>query len=244
MAVKLKHLAQLTLLVVLALQADTYIVNVHMQLLNARFVVQRQLIILVNAIRIRSNSCSVRLLVVLCFCDRVVKFHNLNTECLDCDDLIGVDVELLLVFILVARRLCDVEGLHSLVVVISDDGASPAFLDRCLGLCQNFSLSFSLSLSLGFNLSLGLCLCLNLGLSRSLDLGLSLRLGLCFNLGLSLDFSLGFGFNLNLGLGLGLNLDLSSCLNCGLGLSFNSSFDLQTASESSDGCNGCKLHVC
>ena len=52
MAVELEYPAQLTLLVVLALQADTNIVDVYMQLLNARFVVQRQLIILLNAISI------------------------------------------------------------------------------------------------------------------------------------------------------------------------------------------------
>jgi len=129
-AVELEDAAQLALLRVLPVQALVYIFHVHRQLLNARFVVQRHLMVRYDAVRVASNLRSVRLLVVLRLRDRVVQLHHLDAEGLDRDDLIGVDVELLLVSFLIGRSFAQIEVLHGRVVVFGHDGACVAAWGR------------------------------------------------------------------------------------------------------------------
>lgn len=134
MAVELEHAAERLLFVPLAGQAVSNIVDILVKHVNLRFVVKSVCSVGVNFGVVGSNSLGVVLEIVLSLSDSLRKLKHFKSKGFDGNDLVGVNVDLLLIALLVCEGGVQVKIVHCVVVVVRHDGTVVAFgssgLDR------------------------------------------------------------------------------------------------------------------
>lgn len=122
-AVQLEDVAQVGLLVPLTVKALGNISQVEEEHVNFGLGEESLVGVVRDLGLVSSNSLSVVFVVVLSLSDALGELENFETEGLDGDDLVGVDVELLLVALLVSDGGVHVEVMDSVVEVLRHDGA-------------------------------------------------------------------------------------------------------------------------
>lgn len=134
MAVELEHAAERLLFVPLAGQAVSNIVDILVKHVNLRFVVKSVCSVGVNFGVVGSNSLGVVLEIVLSLSDSLRKLKHFKSKGFDGNDLVGVNVDLLLIALLVCEGGAQIKIVHCVVVVVRHDGTVVAFgssgLDR------------------------------------------------------------------------------------------------------------------
>ena len=108
MAVELEHCTERLLFIPLSVKAVLHIIHIHEECINLRLVVDCFLSIVVNFSGVQSNIVGAFLIIILSLCDPLSQLQHLKSESLDCDDLVRVDVNLLLVAVLVSEWLVEV----------------------------------------------------------------------------------------------------------------------------------------
>ena len=103
MAVELEHCTERLLFIPLSVKAVLHIIHIHEECINLRLVVDCFLSIVVNFSGVQSNVRCAFFIIVLGLCDSLRQLHSLKSEGLDCDDLVRVDVNLLLIAVLVCE---------------------------------------------------------------------------------------------------------------------------------------------
>ena len=89
------------------------------------------------------------MVVILSLCDALGQLQYFQSECLNSDNLIRVDINLLLIAILICEGLFHVKILDSVAIIF---GHNWMIYEVLLGLCCSFSLGLHLSLTLRFDL--------------------------------------------------------------------------------------------
>lgn len=143
MAVELKDGTESLLLVPLTIEALLDVVHILVQYVNLCLIVQSVLSIFSNLGTVCIDFDGVSFIIVLSLSDSLGELENLKSESLDSDDLVGVDVDLLLVAILVREWRIKVVAMNGVFVVLRNDRAVVG--------------SFSLGLSLGSRLGGNFC---------------------------------------------------------------------------------------
>lgn len=145
MAVKLEHAAERLLFVPLAGQAVSNIVDILVKHVNLRFVVKSVCSVGVNFGVVGSNSLGVVLVVVLSLSDSLRKLKHFKSKGFDGNDLVGVNVDLLLIALLVCEGGAQVKIVHCVVVVVRHDGTVVAFGSSGFDSGLNGDISFNIS---------------------------------------------------------------------------------------------------
>lgn len=146
MAVELKDGTESLLLVPLTVEALLDVVHILVQNVNLCLVVQSALSIVSNLGTVCTDFDGVSFIVVLSLSDSLCELENLKSESLDGDNLVGVDVDLLLVAILVREWRVKVVAMDGVVVVLGNDRAVVATLSLGLGLGSCLGGDFSSSI--------------------------------------------------------------------------------------------------
>ena len=133
MAVELEHGTERLLFVPLAAQAAGNVVNVLVEHVDFRLVVQCFVAVLHDSALILLDLLRVGLEVVLSLHDALGELQDFQSDGLDSDDLVGVDIDLLFVAILICEGLLKVEIVHGVVIIFRHNGSIIAFAS--LGLC-------------------------------------------------------------------------------------------------------------
>ena len=158
MAVELEHSTERLLFVPLAAQAAGNVVNVLVEHVNLRLVVKGLVAVCNDLALILLYLLRICLKIVLSLSDALCQPQNFQSEGLDRDNLIRVDIDLLFVAVLISEGLLKVEIVNGIVVIFWHDRTIIAFP--------------------GF----GFCSCLGCYLGRGLSLSLDFDLALCFHL--------------------------------------------------------------
>jgi hypothetical protein len=153
-AVKLKYAAQLRLLSPLAVQAVTNISHILVKNLDLGFVQKSLVAVSGNLGGILGDFLLVVLNIVLSLSDSLSELEDLESEGLNGDNLIGVDVNLLGVALLVSERTAEVEVVHGVVVALGHNGAGPATLGTSLSSAGGGGLSADCGGSSGVSLQI------------------------------------------------------------------------------------------
>ena len=150
MAVELEDGAEGGLLAPLTAQAVRNIVHILVEHIDLGLVAQGGTSVVVNFGGIGLNLVRVLLVVPLGLGDSLGELQDLKSEGLDGDDLIGVDINLLLVAVLISEWGIQVEVVDGVLVVLWNNGAIVALLS------SGFSSGLSFDLSLSFDLGSGI----------------------------------------------------------------------------------------
>lgn len=148
-AVELEDLAEGGLLAPLTAKAVRNIVHILVEHIDLGLVAQGGTSVVVDFGGIGLNLVRVFLVVPLGLGDSLGELQDLESEGLDGDDLIGVDINLLLVAVLISEGGIQVEVMDSVLVVLWNNGA------RVARLSSSFSSGFSLDLGLSLSFDLG-----------------------------------------------------------------------------------------
>ena len=216
------------MLVPLAAQTVCNVVNILVHHVDLCLHVQGLVTIHSHLVSVRHDLFRVVFEVILGLGDSLRELEHFETDGFNCDDLVGVDVDLLLVAILLSEWLLHIESVDGVIVVSLDNRSVVCALLSSFSFSLGQSISFSFSLGLSISASLGLGLSLSLGLGISL--GLSVSLGFGLGLGVSLGFSISGRFSLSAGIGIsagfGISFGLRSNLSCDFGGSLSGGFNL------------------
>ena len=195
MTVELEYLAEDLLFVPLAMEAVRDILNIEVKNIDLGLVEKRFLWVLGDCLLVLHDLVIVRLLELLSFGDSLRQGKYFESQSLNSNDLIGVDINWLLVGVLVNKGLSQAILINCFLIIGRHDGTISWFL-----------------LNSGF----GTCFCTNFGSSSSFSMSRYLRSGFGGNLGCGSSFCLSISLNL----WGGLNISLSCCHGLNSGVSF------------------------
>ena len=148
MAVELYNRSELFLLGPLAAEAIGNIIYVFVENLDLCLVGQSFICILCNFLSVLLNLMSIGLEVILSLSNSLCELQHFESKCFDGDDLIGVNVNLLLIAFLIGERLLKAKFVDSLTVFLWDDRTVVSCLNFGTCLSENFNGSLSLYFSL------------------------------------------------------------------------------------------------
>lgn len=122
MAVKLNNIAESPLLRPLSGESLSDVINMKLKNIDLGFVLEGHERVHGDSSLVHGDLSSVMLEVVLGMGDSVRELKDFETDGLDGEDLVRVDIDLLLVALLIGEWGVDVEGMHGVVVDLRDDG--------------------------------------------------------------------------------------------------------------------------